>query len=200
MSDFAALQELFAGPRGDGGRIYGAVVGIVTNNQDPAGSGRVKVRFPWLSDADESNWARVATLMASKGKTGVFFLPEVDDEVLVLFEHGRVDRPYVIGSLWNGKDAPPADNADGKNNLRVITSRSGHTITLDDSEGGETITIADGKQKNRVVLDAAKGSLSITSEGDVTIQAKGKITLQSDADVVVKGAAVTLNDGKLKVQ
>src|SRR4051812_31769405 len=82
------------------GRIYGVVVGVVTNNQDKEGLGRVKVKFPWLSDADESNWARIATPMAGASR-GVFFLPEVDDEVLVVFEQGLVSRPYVLGGLWN---------------------------------------------------------------------------------------------------
>ncbi|WP_437275934.1 phage baseplate assembly protein V [Sorangium sp. So ce375] len=199
MSDYGAFKDLFAAPRRDESRIYGVVVGIVTNNQDDSGLGRVKVRFPWLSDADESNWARVATPMAGKDR-GVYFLPEVDDEVLVMFEHGRVDSPFVVGALWNGEDTPPADNADGKNNVRIVKSRSGHTVTLDDTEGSEKITIADGKQKSTIVFDAAKGALSITSEGDFTVKVKGKLTLESDGDVAIKGASVNINDGKLKVQ
>ena len=86
-------------------RFFGVVVGVVTNNQDPDGMHRVKVHFPWLSDDVESNWARVAAPMAG-GNRGVYFLPEVDDEVLVAFEHGKVDHPYVIGSLWNQQDRP----------------------------------------------------------------------------------------------
>lgn len=195
MSD--PLHALFEAPRHDPTRVYGVVVGIVTNNQDDSGQGRVKVKFPWLSDSDESNWARIAAPMAGKGM-GVYFLPEVDDEVLVVFEHGRVDSPYVIGALWNGKEAPPADNSDGKNNLRVLKSRSGHTITLDDTDGSEKITITDGKSS--VVLDAAQKSISITSGGDLTIKAKGKLALEADGDITVKGSSVSLNDGKLKVQ
>src|SRR6185436_4336090 len=108
-------------------RIHGVVVGIVTNNQDPDGMGRVKVKFPWLSDADESFWARAAVPMAGKDR-GFYFLPEVDDEVLVAFKHGAARSPYTPGALGNGKDAPPATNDDGKNNVRVIKSRSGHVI------------------------------------------------------------------------
>src|SRR5437868_3604561 len=99
------------------GRISGVVVGVVTNNQgDPDGLGRVKVKFPWLSNEEESFWARVAAPMAGKER-GFYFLPEVEDEVLVAFEQGDVRFPYVVGSLWNGKDAPPAKNDDGKNNV-----------------------------------------------------------------------------------
>lgn len=196
----SGFDDLFASPQKSAGVIAGVVVGVVTNNQDPSGMGRVKVKFPWLSDTDESNWARVAVPMAGKGKVGIYFLPDVDDEVLVAFEHGRVDSPFVIGALYNGKDEPPADNSDGKNNVRIIKSRSGHTITLDDTDGSEKITIADGKQKSTITFDAAKGSLAITSQGDVTVTAKGNVTLQGDGDVAIKGKSVTLNDTKLKVQ
>jgi uncharacterized protein involved in type VI secretion and phage assembly len=110
-------------------RFYGVVVGIVTNNKDPDNLHRVKVRFPWLSNDVESHWARVAAPMAGKNR-GAYFLPEVDDEVLVAFEHGQVDHPYVVGSLWNGKDNAPESNADGENNHRTLRSRSGLTISL----------------------------------------------------------------------
>src|SRR2546426_9457473 len=82
-------------------KLYGVVAGIVTNNEDPDGLGRVKIRFPWLSEDNESWWARIAAPMAGKER-GAYFLPEVDDEVLVAFEHGDVNFPYVLGALWNG--------------------------------------------------------------------------------------------------
>ena len=102
MMNHEPLRKLFE-VAGINDRFYGVVVGIVTNNQDPDNMHRVKVRFPWLNQDHESNWARVATSMAGNGR-GAYFLPEVDDEVLVAFEHGLIDQPYVIGSLWNGKD------------------------------------------------------------------------------------------------
>lgn len=168
--------------RDTSGRIHGVSVGVVTNNQDPEGLGRVKLRLPWLSDMDESNWARVMTPMAGKDR-GLYLLPEVDDEVLVMFEHGRVDHPFVLGALWNGVDTPPGSNADGKNGVRVLKSRSGHTITLDDTDGQEKITIADKTGKNRIELDAQKSSVSIASGGDVTVEARGDITLKSGGDI-----------------
>ncbi len=104
-------------------RIYGVVIGTVTNNQDRDNLGRVKVTFPWLNDNDEGYWARLATPMAG-GDRGIYFLPEVHDEVLVIFEHGDVRFPYIIGSLWNGRDRPPVINdGEGKNNIRLIKSR-----------------------------------------------------------------------------
>jgi uncharacterized protein involved in type VI secretion and phage assembly len=178
------------------GRINGVVIGIVTNNQDAEGLGRVKVRFPWLSDADESDWARVAAPMAGKER-GFYFLPEVDDEVLVAFEHGDVRFPYVIGSLWNGQDAPPATNDDGKNNVRVIKSRSGHLIRLNDEDGKETVEIIDKSEKNSIIFDTAKNTITIAADKDITISAPNgtvkieaqKIEINSSADAKVEAGA-----------
>jgi len=179
--------------RGD--RIYGVVIGVVTNNQDPDGMGRVKVKFPWLSDVDESDWARVAAPMAGKQR-GVYFLPEVDDEVLVAFEHGNVRFPYIVGALWNGKDAPPATNSDGKNNVRIIQSRSGHVVKLNDEDGKETIEIIDKSQKNSIVIDTAKNTITVTTDKDITFSAtKGTIKLDAQNVEISSSAATKVKAG-----
>jgi uncharacterized protein involved in type VI secretion and phage assembly len=171
-------------------RLYGVMVGVVTNNQDPEGLGRVKVRFPWFSNEDESDWARIAAPMAGKER-GIYFLPEVDDEVLVAFEHGDVRFPYVLGALWNGQDAPPAKNDDGKNNLRVIKSRSGHLIRLNDEDGKETIEIVD-KQKNSIVFDTANDTITITTSKDITLVAGSQGTIKLEAHKIeIKSSAET---------
>lgn len=177
-------------------RLFGLVVGVVTNNQDPDKLGRVKVRFPWLSDAEESHWARMAVPMGGKER-GTYFLPEVDDEVLVAFEHGDPRFPYVLGALWNGKDAPPSTNDDGKNNLRLIKSRSGHIIKLNDEDGKETIEIIDKSGKNSIVIDTAKNTLTITTDKDIAFSAAQgaikleaqKIELKSSADTKIEAGA-----------
>lgn len=192
LFDILMSEEL----RASSGRINGVVVGVVTNNQDPDGMGRVKVKFPWLSDQDESHWARVAAPMAGKER-GFYFLPEVEDEVLVAFEHGDARFPYVLGALWNGKEAPPAKNDDGKNNIRVIKSRSGHIIRLTDEDGKEKIEIIDKSEKNSIVLDTAKNTMTITSEKDIVFSAsKGtikldgqKIEIKSSADTKIESGA-----------
>ena len=171
-------------------RIYGVVAGIVTNNKDTEKLGRVKVKIPRLSGEDESNWARVISFMAGKER-GAFFLPEVDDEVLVAFEYGDINMPYVIGSLWNGKDVPPENNSDGKNNIRMIRSRSGHVITLDDSDGSEQIKIMDKTQKNMIIIDAKNNTISITSDKDIELSApNGKVTIEA-MDIETKSTAST---------
>lgn len=190
MIDSEVWQALLAAAPGE--RFFGVVVGVVTNNQDPDNLHRVKVRFPWLSQSDESHWARVATPMAGKDR-GIYFLPEVDDEVLVAFEHGSIDHPYVLGSLWNGRDTPPESNQDGENNHRTVRSRSGHVVRLNDREGGETIEIIDKSGNNRVVIDTARNSIAIEAQGDITIQsASGKLTLKANGIELQSQAGVTI--------
>jgi uncharacterized protein involved in type VI secretion and phage assembly len=190
-------------------RIAGVVTGVITNNQDPEGLGRVKVRFPWLSDSDESWWARVAAPMAGKER-GLYFLPEVDDEVLVAFEQGDLRFPYVLGGLWNDPNKPPETNDDGKNNKRTIKSRSGMIIRLDDTEGSEKLEISDKNNKNSIVIDVANNTITITADADISIESKngklklsGKgIELTSQAEVKVE-AQSTMDlkaSGSLKVK
>lgn len=184
-----SLLDLVEDRRTDS-KIYGVVVGIVTNNKDPDKIGRIKVKFPWLSDEEESNWARVASLMAGK-EQGIFILPEVDDEVLVVFEHGNINMPYIIGSLFNGKDVPPETNSDGKNNIRMIKSRSGHMIKIDDTDGKEKIEIVDKTKKNMITIDTKENKISIASGKDIEISApNGKVTIDAQ-DLEIKSSSST---------
>lgn len=178
MTHTDLLHTLLA-PAHSGGKFFGVVVGVVTNNRDPENMHRVKVRFPWLNGDDESNWARVATPMAGDGR-GLYFLPEVDDEVLLAFEHGCVEHPYVIGALWNGKDSAPEDNSDGENNNRSIKSRSGHLIRLCDRSGQESIEIVDKTGNNKIVIATSGNKISIEAQGDIDITSQtGKLTLSA---------------------
>lgn len=192
------LLELMASPAG--GRHASpvqasVVVGVVTNNQDDEGLGRVKVRFPWLSDEDESHWARVATPMAGNER-GMYFLPEVDDEVLVCFEHGDLRFPVILGSLWNGKDVAPANNEDGNNNIRLIRSRSGHVIRLNDEDGAETIEIVDKSEANSIVIDTASNTITITADADVVVTApQGTVKIETDTLEVKSSADVKIEAG-----
>jgi uncharacterized protein involved in type VI secretion and phage assembly len=181
------------------GRITGIVVGVVTNNKDPENLGRVKLKFPWLSDDDESNWARVAAPMAGKNR-GFFFLPEVEDEVLVAFDHGDINSPYVLGALWNGKDTPPVANGDGKNNIRVIQSRSGHILRLTDEAGKEKIEIIDKSGKNSVEFDTARNTITITSGQDIVLSAaKGAIKLDAQQIEIKASAGFSMSGKKMDI-
>jgi uncharacterized protein involved in type VI secretion and phage assembly len=171
-----------------GAPLWGLVIGIVTTNTDPDGLGRIKVALPWLADGFETDWARVASPMAGPGR-GLYLLPEVDDEVLVGFAHGRLDSPFVIGALWNGKDKPPDNNSDGKNDRRSFTSLSGHVIRLTDTKGEERIEILDKSGKNSVVIDTKSNTVTVSADADVVVRAtKGKLTLAGDGGVEIGSA------------
>jgi len=173
----------------------GLVIGVVTDNQDPDGLGRVKVKYPWLSGEHASDWARVVAVGGGAGR-GIQFLPEVNDEVLVGFELGDIHYPYVLGGLWNGKDAPPKPGdqvvSGGKVQQRIIRSRAGHEIVLDDADGGGGITIKDPRG-NTIVLDTSNNSLRVETRGDISLKAQGNLTLEAQGQVNVKGATINLN-------
>lgn len=196
----------FLGPEqsGDGG-IRGVAVGIVTDNQDPKDLGRVKLQFPWRDADDESYWARIATEMAGDGY-GTYFLPEVEDEVLVAFQNGDIHKPFVIGSLWNGKQKPPQKNSDGNNDAREVRSRSEHKIAFDDADEGsitiqtsagneividdssdsETIVVRDEKNDNSIALDSGSGSVSIDAKKEINLSAKN-INITGKKGVTISG-------------
>ena len=185
-----SISEILEQNRELESKIFGVVVGIVTDNKDdPEKLARIKVIMPQISGEEKSNWARVATFMTGKKGMGSFFLPENEDEVLVAFENGDINRPFIIGSLWNGKDKPPLTNEDGENNIRMIKSRSGHIIRFDDKDGEEKIEIVDKSEKNTIVIDTKDNKISIVSEADIEISApNGTVTIEGK-DIEIKSEA-----------
>lgn len=173
-------------------RWPGVMTAVVTNTDDPQDWGRVKVKFPWMSDDAESDWARVAGPGAGP-EAGTFIMPEVDDEVLVAFEHGDFSRPVVLGGLWNGQHKVPpaaAGAASGEKPLvRTWHSRSGHAITLyDNADKKVEVTTASG---HKVVLDDANTKIEISSKGGLTItldDGSSKIAVESGNEIEVKAS------------
>lgn len=192
------MSELFEfyreGPLGTGHKVYGVVGGIVVDNRDPDGLGRVRVKIPKWDDT--AFWARPVSWMAGPGR-GAFFLPEKEDEALVCFEEGDLSRPYIIGYLWNGVDKPPEQDRDGKNNFRTIKSRSGHLIRLDDTDQGGKIEIIDKTGKNKVVIDSKAKKITLTSDGDLEFAAvNGKLLLHAkEVEVRSNAAQVKVSGG-----
>ncbi|MBX5483932.1 MAG: phage tail protein [Myxococcaceae bacterium] len=158
--------------------IPGVVVGLVEQTTgDPDGLGRIRVRYPWLGAAVLSNWCRVAAVFTGNG-TGAFFLPARGDEVLLAFDAGNENVPYVIGALWNGRDLPPVQGEQAQQNVRMIKTRGGSIIRIDDTADQEQIEIVD-QAGNRLLLDAAKKSVTLTAAQDLTVTASGTLTLRA---------------------
>lgn len=185
-------------------RVPGLAVGIVTNTKadvdrrhpERVGQGWVRLRFPWLTDAPdyETDWVRTVQLGGVGG--GGVFCPEVNDEVLVGFEQGLLDRPYVIGGLYNGVDKPsPHDGAlvdasSGRVNRRSFASRSGDRIEFLESQlpaGPRGIRLCTSRDRLTVHLDERRTAVVIHSDGSVEIEARQQVT--------VKGRGITLDAG-----
>ncbi len=163
------LQILRAGDRLKPSQTM--LVGIVTDNQDPQDLGRVRVKFPTLTEQHASSWARVVGVGAGKNR-GWYCLPEINDEVLVAFEHGDINRPYIIGNVWNGQDKPPevinqtvpsSGTNQGKVRLRTFKTPTGHSLQfvesdLNASKAGIYLNTASG---NHIELNDSDKSIAI---------------------------------------
>ena len=195
-------------PSGLGGRWYGAFPALVTDIKDPDGQGRVMITIPWAPDTGGGRyeaWARLATLMGGNNR-GSWFIPDVNDEVLVIFEAGDPRRPYVLGGLWNGSDQPP-DSMDGAGNnyRKVLRSRNGVKVTLDDQDGqeklimetpgGQKFTMKDGPGSVEIV-DSNGNSVKLETSG-ITVNASAKVTINA-SQVAISAGMVTVDAGMSK--
>jgi uncharacterized protein involved in type VI secretion and phage assembly len=183
-------------------RLYGAYPAEVTNLSDPDGQGRVKIRLPWSPDTNGGSyevWARLAVPMAGNNR-GTWFIPDPGDEVLVMFEAGDPRRPYVVGALWNGSDTPPESMDDaGDNLIKSVVSRRDIRITLDDTEGEETVTIqTPGGQQ--VIIKDGPGEVELRdSAGNMVKLESAGITVSAAASVTIQAGTVEVSANKVNV-
>lgn len=189
-------------------RWYGVYPALVNDIKDPDGQGRVQITLPWAPDTDGGAyeaWARLATMMAGSNR-GSWFVPDVNDEVLVAFEGGDPRRPYVVGALWNGSDAPPESmDGSGRNAKKVLRSRNGVKVTLDDTDGqeqlvletpgGQKVTLKDGPGAIELV-DSNGNSVKLESAG-ITVTASAKVTINAGTAEISAGM-LTVNAGMSK--
>ncbi len=212
------LSEQASGSADPLDRWPGVVIGVVTNTDDPKNWGRVKVKFPWISSDVESDWARVLGIGAGP-QAGLFVMPDVGDEVIVVFEHGIFSRPCVLGGFWNGVNQPPDEARKAGNGekplVRTWHSRKGHWMAMFDnaekkieivSSDGRKLTLDDKNKKitlktQQVEVTLEDNKLSLQSGGDISIKASsnlkleatGNIDIQANGQVTVKGNPINLN-------
>jgi len=159
-------------------------IAIVKENNDPEKIGRVRVQFNWQSGNDLTPWVRVSTGHAS-GDRGIYFTPEIGDEVMVDFEQANPNQPYVCDTLYHGKTKP--EWADPDNNLKAIKTRSGHTILLDDTDGNEVISISD-KSNNLLKFDTKEKTITISSEKKLILESE-EIEITASKNMKVKAGS-----------
>jgi phage protein D/phage baseplate assembly protein gpV len=163
----------------------GVVIGQVSDNKDPDKLGRVRLTFPWLNDNFVSDWARTVQVGAGKNR-GAVIVPEVGDEVLVAFEQGSFQRPYVLGGLYNGVDTMPkgevelVDASSGAIDRRAFVSRTGHALEmLESASGAQGVKIKTGDGKLSIHLDQKQTKITVHSDGTVTIEAPRGVTVDA---------------------
>ena len=195
---FSHLQKAQETASTSDSKMYGVEVAIVTNVKDPNKLGQVKVCFPRLPGKPESDWVRVVQPAAGAGR-GFYWIPEVNDEVLVAFEFGDVRRPIVLSALHNGKDKPKLGDGlldNGKVKRRGVVSRKGHKVVIFDDPGKSGIALITSNGKIRISLNETKNEIHIACQGKIRLEASGDLTLKSDQGVSVEaGTQLQLKGG-----
>jgi phage baseplate assembly protein gpV len=184
---------------GGGGRQRpsGPMIGIVTNIDDEEGAGRVKVKLPAQGDDIESAWARMATLGGGSGR-GLMFMPSVNDEVLVMFEQGDERRPLIIGSVWNGRDAPPFTAAEVQKNGKAhrwgLITPTGHKLTfVDDATDDQRLEVAINDGKTLLWLGRKKVEIVANNTNLELRTGQASVLLKQGSDVIIEANNITLN-------
>jgi len=169
----------------------------VIKNNDPLGQGRVLVEFPFAQDRVNTTWLRVMTLDAGSSNEvsknrGMVFIPEIGDQVMIGFEFGDPNRPYVMGSLFHGKNGRGGQD---DNHIKSVITRSGHTIEFNDSEASLGITIKD-KNDNVIHLDTQGKNIMISAPETIMMNAKNIKVNAEESIEMTAGENVLISAGK----
>ena len=164
----------------------------MTDNEDPMDLGRIRVQFDWQAQLDENMvtpWLRIAQPYAGSGK-GFSFIPEIGEEVMIDFEGGNAERPYVKGTLYNGMDDPdPAwvPNGNSSNQIKAIRTRNGHTIEIHDEGEDGYIRIYDNEKENYILTFSTDQKLiKLESTGNIELYAKNDIIMHAGHDIIAE--------------
>jgi len=163
------------------------VFGTISDNADPDKQARVKATYSLQGEEAETPWLPVTSIYATN-EAGVFFLPEVGDQVVMVFMDTNHTTGFILGSLWHQDNTPPETeentgsdlNGDGDNNLQFIKSRSGNMIILDDKSGEEKVQLIASGGKTRLEFLLADEIINLETDKDITIMAKGKIQVEAE--------------------
>jgi uncharacterized protein involved in type VI secretion and phage assembly len=190
-------------------KFYGVVTGKVRSVSDPLNLGRVQLTLPFLDDSDSSPWARIAAPMAGRFY-GHYFIPSVDDEVLVAFEHGDVRAPYVIGALWTARAQPPLRSPSDEK--RAIRTPGGSQIVFEDRPAAITIQTAPTATQSlpgKVSPTGENHSLALTKSGielatpkEIKLGAQNtKITVSSSGvEITLGSSSIKLSSSSVEIQ
>ena len=199
MSTAAAFQVGAVGDDRHGSRRFGAHAAIVTDIVDPEHLGRIEVKFLWLgADGDGVRpWATLLSPYADDDQ-GIQILPEVGTEVVVIFEHGDLRRPYIVGCAWNGRESPPV-TAERANNLRVWKTRSGSQLEFDDTAGAAKVTVS-MQSGHQLVLDDGAQQVELRHQNGcvITITADGRVEIQANQSVDISAPLVNVKSPMAK--
>ena len=189
------LQVVTGGATDAERRVYGVALAQVVSNTDLSGLGRVQLRLPWLPG--HTPWARIATLFAGQG-CGSYFIPQEGDEVLVAFNQGNVMDPYVLGSLWNGRDKPPFTNALDPQQKRALHTPAGHEVLLDEQQQSISIKTSTGQ---KITLAPDRIELAAGDNAKITLLTSGTIKLEANVAIEIKAANITASaTGKIELK
>jgi uncharacterized protein involved in type VI secretion and phage assembly len=194
--------------RAERGKKYGVYVGIVTDNKDPDGNYRVRVRIPSQENGDSSGtssestfWYRICTFGAGADR-GMYNMPEINDEVLIAFENGEISHGYVVGSLWNKTSKTTDKNSTGKNDDRWYKSRSGSMLKFGDgdttsvlaqSSGGHKVFLDDG---GKILIQHSSGNTKVTLlASDIKIESSGDTIVDCDNFKVTAKTNIEMKSG-----
>jgi uncharacterized protein involved in type VI secretion and phage assembly len=215
MSLIDEMMDIGLEQSGRDPRVSGVTTGVVVENWDDKFPGLVKVEF-FLGESGKTrtDWVRVAQPYAGNGY-GNYWLPEVGDEVLLSFNLGDLNRPYVIGALWNNEDKLPEQSANDKNTVKMLRTKGGHQLFFEDKSGEESLIITTPKKltiaftdkdevivvkddggKNMLEIDTKNGVINLKADKKIKLDAGGKATLEMDGS----GNAITIKAGNITIE